>query len=122
MRLAFAEVWHDRAVHHGETYRFEVVDQSTGEERKISDLDVRRRAAARATRIGESDHASRNQAIETDLARHSVTLQQLTDARATYDSLAGKEMDALNAGLGSKKLDPLKAMSRENWEKKQSAG
>ena len=52
-RLAFAEAWHDRAIRHGTTYRFEVVDQSSGEERKISDLDVRRRASARAARVSE---------------------------------------------------------------------
>ena len=32
-RLAFAEVY-DRAVRHGDTYRFKVVDQSLGEETK----------------------------------------------------------------------------------------
>ena len=99
MRLAFAEVWHDRAVHHGETYRFEVVDQSTGEERKISDLDVRRRAAARATRVSDPDHASRNQVIETDLARHSVTLQQLTEARETKIAALGKDVGSLRGTL-----------------------
>src|SRR5207302_3718014 len=71
MRLAFAEVWHERAVHHGDTYRFEVMDQSTGEERKISDLDVRRRAAARATRMSNGDHAIRNETIDADLSRHA---------------------------------------------------
>jgi hypothetical protein len=59
---------------------------------------------------------------ESQLNAQQVLTKQLTDARATYDSLAGKEMDALNAGLGSKKLDPVKAMSRQDWEKKQSAG
>jgi hypothetical protein len=98
MRLAFAEVWHDRAVHHGETYRFEVVDQSTGEERKISDLDVRRRAAARATR-SELDYAMRNRAIEVDLARHSVTLQQLIEARETKIAALGKDVGSLRGTL-----------------------
>jgi photosystem II stability/assembly factor-like uncharacterized protein len=59
---------------------------------------------------------------DSQLNAQQVLTKQLTEARATYDSLAGKEMDALNAGLGSKKLDPVKAMSREDWEKKQSAG
>src|SRR5205807_4039878 len=99
MRLAFAEVWHDRAVHHGDTYRFEVMDQSTGEERKISDLDVRRRAAARATRSSDSDHASRDQAIETDLAQHSVTLQQLTEARQIKIAALGKDVGSLRGTL-----------------------
>src|SRR5688572_23990419 len=47
-RLAFAEAWHDRAIRCGTTYRFEVMDQSVSDERRISELDVRRRAAARA--------------------------------------------------------------------------
>jgi len=44
-RLAFTEVWYERAVQHGDTYRFNVTDQTTGEERRISELDVHRRAA-----------------------------------------------------------------------------
>ncbi len=99
MRLAFAEVWHDRAVHHGDTYRFEVMDQSTGEERKISDLDVRRRAAARATRVSQPDRSSRNEAIEADIADHSVTLQQLSEARETKIAALGKDIGSLRGVL-----------------------
>jgi hypothetical protein len=99
LRLAFAEVWHDRAVKHGQTYRFEVVDQSTADERKISDLDVRRRAAARATRISQGDHSGRNQAIEDDLARHADTLQQLAEARETKIAALGKDVGSLRGNL-----------------------
>lgn len=99
MRLTFAEVWHDRAVRHGHTYRFEVVDQTTGEERKISDFDVRRRAAARATRASYADHAGRNDAIEADLANHSVTLEQLSDARETKIASLGKDVSSLRGTL-----------------------
>ncbi len=99
MRLAFAEVWHDRAVHHGHSYRFEVMDQSTGEERKISDLDVRRRAAARATRVSQPDRSSRNQAIEADLAQHTETLRQLTEARETKIASLGKDIGSLRGVL-----------------------
>src|SRR5690242_10120793 len=76
-RLAFAEAWHDRAIRHGATYRFEVVDQSSGEERKISDLDVRRRASARAARVSDRDHARRSEEVDRDLNKHSDTLKQL---------------------------------------------
>ena len=99
MRLAFAEVWHDRAVRNGNTYRFEVVDQTTGEERKISDFDVRRRAAARATRASYADRAGRNEAIEADLADHSVTLQQLSEARETKIASLGKDVSSLRGTL-----------------------
>ncbi len=98
MRLSFAEVWHDRAVKNGNTYRFEVVDQSTGEERKISDLDVRRRAAARATQA--TDRLSRNEAIEDDLTQHSVTLQQLDEARESKIAALGKDVGSMRAILG----------------------
>ena len=99
LRLAFAEAWHDRAVRHGETYRFEVVDQSTAEERKLSDLDVRRRAAARAARIGQRDHALRDEAIEADLSKHSETLQQLEEARENKIAALGKDVGSLRSNL-----------------------
>ena len=98
-RLAFAEAWHERAVQRGNTYRFEVMDQSTGEERKISDLDVRRRATARATRIGRRDHAIRNEAIEADLAGHTDTLQQLEEARENKIAALGKDVGSLRSNL-----------------------
>ncbi len=98
-RLAFAEVWHDRAVRNGTTYRFEVVDQSIDEDRKISDLDVRRRAAARAARLSQGDIASRNAAIEVDLSRHAGTLEQLAEARETKIAALGKDVGSLTANL-----------------------
>src|ERR1051326_4525711 len=99
MRLLFAEVWHDRAVRHGDTYRFEVMDQSTGEERRISDLDVRRRAAARASRLANPDHNSRSQAIDADLANHVVTLQELAAAREAKIESLGKDIGSLRGVL-----------------------
>ena len=99
-RLAFAEVWHDRAIQHGETYRFEVTDQSIDEDRKISELDVRRRAAARASRISQGDHAVRNETIEADLANHAGTLQQLAEARETKIAALGKDVGSLRSNLG----------------------
>src|ERR1051325_10462562 len=97
MRLAFAEAWHERAVNHGDTFRFEVIDQSSGEGPRISDLEVRRRAAARAST--EIDQKARNQAIDRDLAQHSKTLQQLNEAReAKIDALA-KDITSLRGNL-----------------------
>lgn len=98
-RLAFAEVWHERAVRHGDTYRFEVVDQSLGDERRISELDVRRRAAARATRISQGDPTVRNDAIEEDLARHRDTLQDLAEARKAKMAALGKDVSSLRGNL-----------------------
>lgn len=99
-RLAFAEVWHDRAIQHGQTYRFEVTDQSIDEDRKISELDVRRRAAARASRISQGDYAVRNHTIEADLASHAGTLQELAEARETKIAALGKDIGSLRSNLG----------------------
>ena len=98
MRLSFAQAWHNRAVEHGDTYRFEVVDQSTSEERKISDLDVHRRAAARAQHF--HDRADRERAYETDLTRHRETLDELRKAREGKIDVLGKDISALSGKLG----------------------
>ena len=99
-RLAFAEAWHDRAIRHGATYRFEVVDQSSGEERKISDLDVRRRASARAARLSDGDHARRNEEVDRDLNKHTDTLKQLAQARETKIAALEKDINSLRGNLG----------------------
>jgi len=98
-RLGFAEAWHDRAVQHGQTYRFEVVDQSTSEERNISELDVKRRAAARAARLGQANHSVRNELIEADLAKHADTLKQLEEARENKVAALGKDVGPLGRNL-----------------------
>jgi hypothetical protein len=110
-RLAFAEVWHERAIQHGQTYRFEVTDQSIDEDRKISELDVRRRAAARASRIGQGDDTVRNETFETDLANHTGTLQELAEARETKIAALGKDVGSLRSNLG--KVDRSIAMHHE---------
>lgn len=97
MRLRFAQAWYDRAVEHGDTYRFEVVDQSTGEERKISDLDVHRRAAARAHHFG--DRAERERAYEADLGRHRETLDELRKSREGKIDALSKDISALSGKL-----------------------
>jgi MobL relaxases len=97
MRLRFAEAWYDRAVEHGDTYRFEVVDQSTSEERKISDLDVHRRAGARAQHF--RDRADRERAYEADLGRHRETLDELRKAREGKIDALSKDISALSGKL-----------------------
>jgi len=91
--LTFAETWYERAVEHGDTFRFEVVDQSTGEERKISDLDVHRRASARAYNF--LDPRDRESVYESDLSRHGETLKELSGAREAKIT----ELDAKVKGL-----------------------
>src|ERR1051326_7117787 len=98
-RLAFAEAWHDRAITHGTTYRFEVLDQSIEDERKISELDVRRRASARAARISNGDDTKRNEELDRDLNTHSETLKQLAQARATKIATLEKDINSLRGNL-----------------------
>lgn len=97
MRLAFAQAWYDRAVEHGDTYRFEVADQSTSEERKISDFDVHRRASARAQHY--RDRAERERAYDADLGRHRETLDELRKAREGKIDALSKDISALSGKL-----------------------
>src|SRR5262249_42726373 len=103
-------VWHDRAVAHGETYRFNVHDQSTDEERKISEFDVRRRAIARATRISKGDPHLRNEAIENDLNQHGETLHQLEEIREAKIAALRKDISGL-----SQKLSRVENVVVERW-------
>ncbi len=97
MRLRFAQAWYDRAVEHGDTYRFEVVDQSISKERKISDLDVHRRASARAQHF--RDRADRERAYERDLGWHQETLNELRQAREGKINELKKDISALSGKL-----------------------
>jgi hypothetical protein len=109
MRLTFAETWHERAVEHGDTFRFEVVDQSTGAERKISDLDVHRRASARAHYL--VDRGDREAAYETDLSRHAVTLKDLGEAREAKIADLDAKVQELSGAL--EKVEARLALMRE---------
>ena len=97
MRVKFAQAWHERAVEHGDTYRFEVVDQSTSEERRISDLDVHRRASARAQHFREL--VDRERAYEADLGRHRETLDELRKSREAKVDALSKDISALSGKL-----------------------
>lgn len=99
IRLAFAEAWHERATKHGDTYRFEVIDESLGEERKMSELDVHRRASARAQRLGSVDRVTREDAFEADLSRHRETLDQLMEAQEAKIASLGKDVSALKGSV-----------------------
>jgi hypothetical protein len=110
-RLAFTQVWHDRAVEHGETYRFSVLDQSTAEERQISEFDVRRRAVARATRISQGNPILRNQAIEEDLSQHGETLRQLEEIREAKIAALRKDISGM-----SQKLSRVETAVIERWD------
>lgn len=101
MRLSFAEAWYDRALNHGDIYRFSVFDQSTSDERKLSELDVHRRSNARAARLAKGDSDLRKELVASDLVRHGHTFQELQEARETKIATLEKDIGSLRAKVGS---------------------
>src|SRR5256714_377526 len=73
--------------------------QTTNEERRISELDVHRRASARAQRTNAPDRAAREQAFEADLSRHRETLDHLLEAREAKIAALGKDVGSLRGTL-----------------------
>jgi hypothetical protein len=45
--------------------------------------------------------------------------KKLDEAGAQFQSITGPALQSINVSLQGKSLEPLKAMSREEWEKKQ---
>ena len=45
--------------------------------------------------------------------------KKLDEAATQFQSITGSVLQPINASLQSKNVEPLKAMSREDWEKKQ---
>jgi predicted NAD-dependent protein-ADP-ribosyltransferase YbiA (DUF1768 family) len=90
---------YEMAREHGHTFRFNVRDESMEANRRISNLDVHRRAGARGERAAdeygtarkEDRLAIRGQVSEADVRRHSPTLDE-----------HGKKLDTLIGELGSK--------------------
>jgi hypothetical protein len=109
IRLTIAETWHERAVEHGDTFRFEVIDESTGAERKISDLDVHRRASARAYHF--LDRVEHESTYETDLSRHAVTLQELDQAKEAKITELDAKVKGFSAAL--EKIEARLALTSE---------
>jgi len=49
----------------------------------------------------------------------SVLQKKLDNAGSQFESITNSTLPSVNAALQSKNLEPLKAMSRDDWEKKQ---
>ena len=45
--------------------------------------------------------------------------KKLDEAASQFQSITGPALQSINGGLQGKNLEPLKAMSRDEWEKKQ---
>ncbi|MCG3145020.1 MAG: hypothetical protein HONDAALG_02561 [Gammaproteobacteria bacterium] len=88
-RRELAELNYNLAVEAGDTFRFEVRDESSGERREISDFDVRRRAGARGSRAADEGEihttlerrAAAQQVVGRDLALHAETFHELGEIR-----------------------------------------
>ena len=95
---------YEMARDYGHTFRFSVRDKSLEANRRISHLDVHRRAGARGDRVADERSAGRREdrlairweVSEADVRRHSPTLVE-----------HGKKLDTLVDKLGSKAKDAL---------------
>jgi hypothetical protein len=54
---------------------------------------------------------------QTQVERTDALARELADVLKDFDAWTSKELSNLNAELSSKKLEPLKTLSREEWEK-----
>jgi predicted NAD-dependent protein-ADP-ribosyltransferase YbiA (DUF1768 family) len=95
---------YEMARDYGHTFRFSVRDESLEANRRISRMDVQRRAGARGDRAAdergvgrrEDRLAIRGQVSEADVRRHSPTLEE-----------HGKKLDTLVSELGAKAKNAL---------------
>jgi photosystem II stability/assembly factor-like uncharacterized protein len=56
---------------------------------------------------------------QSQIESTAVLQKKLDEAGAQFQSIAASEVPALNTALQGKRLEPLKAASREDWDKKQ---
>jgi predicted NAD-dependent protein-ADP-ribosyltransferase YbiA (DUF1768 family) len=95
---------YEMAPEYGHTFRFSIRDESLEANRRISRMDVHRRAGARGDRAADERGAGRRedrlairgQAYEADVRHHSPTLEE-----------HGKKLDTLVSELGSKAKNAL---------------
>ncbi|MGA9769194.1 MAG: glycosyl hydrolase [Blastocatellia bacterium] len=56
---------------------------------------------------------------ESQLARIPVLEREIDGKNAEFDAIIGKELNGINAKLAGKKLDPIKVLTKEEYDKKQ---
>ena len=56
---------------------------------------------------------------ESQIARIPVLEREIDGKNAEFDAIIGKELSGINAKLASKKLDPIKVLTKEEYDKKQ---
>lgn len=113
LRREYAALDYERALGRGETFRFNVRDESTSDKRQISEVDVRRRADARGVRAADEQSPRtsverrqlRQLVSERDVTRHSTTIAELHTIR-------GRLIGRLEKELGKANLEHKQAESR----------
>lgn len=101
VRHEIALLSYEKAVKGGEGFRFQVRDESTGEVRQISEMDVKRHADARGQRTADENnlHSARErrelqqQVSQQDIAKHTDTLQALSNIRNKVVAKLAKELE-----------------------------
>lgn len=113
LRREFTVLDYERALKHGETFRFRARDESTGGVRQISESDVRRRADVRGSRAADEQDLRtsverqevRQQVAGLDVTRHDTTIRELR-------KIKGRLLDKLEKDLGKVNLNHTQAEAR----------
>jgi hypothetical protein len=108
LRREYAALAYEKAVKHGETFRFFARDESTNGERQISESDIKRRADARGSRAAAEQNLRtsverqevRQQVAERDVTRHGATIRELRKIRSNLLDKLGKELSRANLEHG----------------------
>jgi hypothetical protein len=56
---------------------------------------------------------------QSQINRMAALGKELAVVVAEFDALSKKEMSAINAALEKKKADPIKLLTKEEWDKRQ---
>ena len=59
---------------------------------------------------------------QTQVERTDVIARELADVVRDFDAWSAKELGGLNTALGTKQLEPIRVLTREQWEVKATAG
>jgi len=59
---------------------------------------------------------------QTQLDRTDAIARELADVVRDFDAWSAKELGGLNTALGGKQLEPIRVLTREQWEAKATAG
>jgi len=59
---------------------------------------------------------------QTQVERTDAIARELADVVRDFDAWSAKELGGLNTALGTKQLEPIRVLTREQWEAKATAG